>query len=531
MASGEDIKKELTPKESAHLKMVQKGLLLHRQKLVYNVKTLDSTISAQVQDVTPVSVKLDLDFPLLSRCSCPETGWCRHRMAVFFTIFQRVNSVSEWVKSWKGEDSVVPEVKKAAELTNLHPALKTASSLLQRDVLRGQTPQNWYDYFQSLLAEVDKESWLQNSFMLDMNVQSLHRKFMKDAPMEREWKPLYQLFVSVFLYETLYEWLAKKEGAIFSKRGTSVFSFILDELYDSVYQMSVTAMPFAFDPFMKFLKERSLKWTSLQDASIEGMDLYRTLWFFLFTKKQWREEEKKRLSAFTQRSEMETVALLHQLLLLDETDTFLTLAKEHSANVFRYSEHWLYYFFQHQAPEKAVSVISSCLPHVSAYLEQIPNDYERSDFSRWYIGLIDASYMARQEPRLYKQLLLTLLPYSYYPLSRFLFDAEDYREWVELQQWLGYEIGEMEYLGLKEIVKQQPELGLPLYHEAVESLLANRNRDSYKQAVRVMKKIRTLYKKQKKIEQWERYLDYILDETKRLRAFHEECRKGKLIHA
>ncbi|MEI5909128.1 SWIM zinc finger family protein [Bacillus spongiae] len=526
IATGEEIKNEFSPDDIKHKKIVQKGLLLHRQNLISNIKSVNHTISAQVQDVTSAFVKLDLDFPLLSRCSCPEASWCRHRMAVFFTVFQRAGSVSQWVKEWKGEiaDSKVP--LKASDLTSLHPSLKKASDLLQKKDLIHQTPDEWYEYFLSVLAEVDKEGWMRNLLMLDMNLQALYRKMMKDAPIEREWKPLYQLYICVFLYETLYEWLDEAE-----QHSSSIFSFILDELYDAVYQMSVTAMPFAFDPFIQFLKERSIQWTSKEGQFIEGMDLYRILWFFLFTKKKWRDEEKKRLQSFSKLSEAEFIGLLHMLLLLEETEEFITLSRQKTTTLFRYCEHWLYYFFQHDHPEKAVLVLSSCLPYLPSYLKEIKGDYERSEFSRWFLQLIDPKYMKDHKPRMYKQLLLALIPYSYYPLSRFLFDQQDYREWVELQQWLGYEIGEIEYLGLKDLVKTHPEFGLPLYHDAVESYIRNRNRDSYKQAVKILKKLRSLYKKQKKIEDWDRYLEYILDDTKRLRAFHEECRKGKLINA
>jgi uncharacterized Zn finger protein len=81
------------------------------------------------------------------------------------------------------------------------------------------------------------------------------------------------------------------------------------------------------------------------------------------------------------------------------------------------------------------------------------------------------------------------------------------------------------------ISKNNPSLLMPLYHDAVEFSISNRNRDSYKKAVKYLKKLRTIYKKEKMMDFWDTYLENLLLKTKRLRAFHEECKRGKLIDA
>jgi hypothetical protein len=49
--------------------------------------------------------------------------------------------------------------------------------------------------------------------------------------------------------------------------------------------------------------------------------------------------------------------------------------------------------------------------------------------------------------------------------------------------------------------------------------------------VRYLKKARTLYKKIKNETQFEIYLEKLSHEHRRLRAFQEELKRGKLIHA
>lgn len=46
-----------------------------------------------------------------------------------------------------------------------------------------------------------------------------------------------------------------------------------------------------------------------------------------------------------------------------------------------------------------------------------------------------------------------------------------------------------------------------------------------------MKKLRTLYNKLKRQDDWQLFLELLLEKTKRLRAFQEECKRGKLIDA
>lgn len=63
---------------------------------------------------------------------------------------------------------------------------------------------------------------------------------------------------------------------------------------------------------------------------------------------------------------------------------------------------------------------------------------------------------------------------------------------------------------------------------AVEAI-EERNRKSYKRAVRYLKKLRTLYKRLKRTDEWDAFIIHIANLHSRLRALQEELRKGKLI--
>lgn len=130
-----------------------------------------------------------------------------------------------------------------------------------------------------------------------------------------------------------------------------------------------------------------------------------------------------------------------------------------------------------------------------------------------------------------KELLISMLPFSFYTYNEVLLNSRSYKQWVELQKYMNYSLQEMESLGLREVAKDQPQYAVPLYHSGVLYYIEQKNRESYRQAVKYLKRLRTIYKKLKRTEQWDAFLAHILEQTKRLRAFHEECRKGKLIDA
>lgn len=77
--------------------------------------------------------------------------------------------------------------------------------------------------------------------------------------------------------------------------------------------------------------------------------------------------------------------------------------------------------------------------------------------------------------------------------------------------------------------KKRQKQRLPLYHLAAVEAIEERNRKSYRRAVRYLKKLRTLYKRLKRTDEWDAFIIHIANLHSRLRALQEELRKGKLI--
>ncbi|MBH9966653.1 SWIM zinc finger family protein [[Bacillus] enclensis] len=532
------IQGELNPGTDEGRNIVSKGLLLFRQNLVSNVKVRDEEASADVQDVTPVSVRLDLQFPLLSKCSCPYSGWCRHQMATFFMIYNKVARVSEWIQDWRSQESSpdTNENKPSSldELLKKHTnsgALRKASELLEERKTRGNTPDEWWQFFESLLKKEDLQLLERQPYLMDVIIQNIYKRFNKEAPFEREWKPLYQLFATFFLTLEVDVFLQEREIEL-SREQYALFDFLLDEMEDAVEKLSVHAMPFSFDPFIAYLKEKSAEMSEEPKHSTEiKAEVYRFIWYYLFKQKAWRRQEVERLeSSPSQDDSFIKIALLHQYLLLEDLDKAEETVERIGTELVAYSEFWLVKFVLSKRYEGLLLLLKAILVRLPSYIEE-KSHYEASSFVRWFVRKLPTEWLMERDPVFLRELLLAMLPFSYYSYSEFLLSSRSHREWVELQKYMGYSVGEMENMGLSQVYKESPELALPVYYNGVIDMIEQKNRDSYKYAVRYMKKIRTIYKKLKQTDKWDDYLPYILEKYKRLRAFQEECRKGKLIDA
>ncbi|MHA7965038.1 hypothetical protein ACX93W_12920 [Paenibacillus sp. CAU 1782] len=125
--------------------------------------------------------------------------------------------------------------------------------------------------------------------------------------------------------------------------------------------------------------------------------------------------------------------------------------------------------------------------------------------------------------------ITSLLPYSSSLYEENLLRFGHWRQWVDYQLSLGSDPLEFRAKDLQPIEKGSPEALLPFYHQGAEKYLLLKNRDSYKRAVKLLKRLAKLYKKLKREQQWEAYMETFARRNSRLRALQEELRKGGLI--
>lgn len=132
------------------------------------------------------------------------------------------------------------------------------------------------------------------------------------------------------------------------------------------------------------------------------------------------------------------------------------------------------------------------------------------------------------EPAMWRT-LQEMLPFSRTIYEDALAAHGRWDRWIDLQMCMGQDPLSFRVTMLKPVEKEAPELLLPFYHQAVERYVLQKNRDGYKAAAKLLKRLAKLYVRLKRSERWEQFIAAFESRNSRLRALQEELRKGGLL--
>ncbi|WP_338471003.1 SWIM zinc finger family protein [Niallia sp. XMNu-256] len=518
-----DWKERLKPELADDAAVVQKGLILYRQGSVIQLKLeKDEIVTGIVQDVTPAKIKLDLNIPYLSECSCPGDGICRHQMAAFFHLLSRGNSVSAWVEAWR------QPLREQKQAQTLHIGRA-------KDLLKGKGPaepnyENWTHSFRESFDLLMNGNGDPKPYLINELYSVYERRVVAAAPLEMEWRNLYMLVARVVSFQKLLRLSTELEHdeTIINHHYRHLFQNILDDTEQLTYKLSVQSRPFAFDQFIEKLKDETAQLLT-EEASVdfERIHLFRRLWTDLFKNRTWREEMAAQLTQHASLQLSVKVGLIHLNILLGNDEEVKEEILACDANITPYFFYWFDLFNAKQMEFYIHHFIGLMKDYLSAH----GTYFGSRQFMHMALRAIGPYCTEHNRPDLLERAYIHTLPYSFYDYQDFLFEKKEYQKWMELQTYNGFTFESLSKDTLKTLQTEAPEILLPLYHQGIQADLDGKNRASYRQAVRKLKKLRTLYKKVKRLDEWEQYFDLLLFRTKRMRAFQEECKRGKLIDA
>lgn len=523
-----ELENSLNPKTPEDIVSVQRGLLLYTQNMVYGKKETNEIISATVQDVVPCQVTLDLTFPKNSSCSCKRQTICRHQLAVFFSSYSSIGSVSDWIRDWKhsshSSNNHVIQLQKAKELLQSEPKIE-------------HTYDGWKHYLEEMFKKQIIYSLQQPSYTFAQKWdQYLHRVKAK-MPIEAEWRLLY-LFITYF--HTFQMTLRCLNDSEISHNTRHYLEKEVHELVDNILhimeQLTSISRPFSFDEYylgirhdMKFLLEEC---GSFSDAAL---NIYRSIWSNLLKEKAWRKEEfaevydhLQTLPPSTEKatvSDSYLIATIHLALLIGHEDQVNKLLPEMHPKDIPLISYWIRY----EDEKKVAPFIEFIIKDGLKFFDYASNYYRRKEFVQYFLPHVKKYCINNRKLDTFEKYCEAYLPYSFVYFSNYLLDASKYKKWVELYLYSKIELDYISADEIKIVQQHDPSLLLPLFTSIVNEKIENKNRQSYRAAIRYLKKIRTIYKKMKKLDQWERYIDKIQTSHKRLRAFQEELKRGKLI--
>ncbi|MFJ5964345.1 SWIM zinc finger domain-containing protein [Bacillus sp. NPDC093026] len=513
--------KELLPTTDENKQLIKKALITYRQDSVYRLKQeSDTEWSAYVHDVVAAKVNLQLLLPIISRCTCPADGLCKHILAVFFSLYAQVESVTGFTENWSEKD----ELQRSKELIRQHFQVKRPDE---------QSLQSWLTFFQE-----EFNLWLKRTPKHQQTPQHLYYGYLsilkKHAPTSPEFKSLYAIHMSIDVWLRLHELIAfgrlDAEKDFYSMN--PYIEQLMNTIFDSVDHLKTYALSFSLDPFLE--NTPTAVRTLLQingPFQHERVAVFMEIWGTILNRGKWVKKETELLkNAQKQVQTVErAIGLMHMDYLLKEDEHLFQHLRLLNANMLPNVLNWLKDLTNRKDWKRLNIWYNEIFYLIEEYCDLNLSYRELRGAVSDFFFYLDAYYKQTKDAHLYEHYCQICMPYAFTEYSQLLYAQERYAEWIEIHSLVGFSISELEKELIKQIAKEEPEALIPSYHREISLLLDQKNRSAYRESVKMLKKLRTLYHKTKKTAIWERYIKQLQSATKRLRAFQEEMKKGKLI--
>ncbi|MDA8234996.1 MAG: hypothetical protein M0Z31_09400 [Clostridia bacterium] len=513
---------------------IERGFNYYIKGLVNKTVIIENMVEASVKGTHWYQVNIDLDYFHLSRCSCPVEVGCKHIAAVcfylyaiyyvpetlFFQLLARPKGGGKETKTASGSGVMGNQGYTWGREPAKRPGVQAAKPAEMGSV------QEWDEFFAKEFKGLEYTKY--DSYNL-----SAYEKFVDSlARHSRAWsdslKNLFALQGYLFIMEQMEKRFKREKEAYYV---TNYFRHISGKFITEILGAGVRlndiearkSYPFhyktAFGKLGKLLMG--------EDSFFDWLNIYRQLWSYAFRDLGWVKEESRRLDLFLEhhRDPANSVrrrgAAARAFLAFMVSDDKVAWRRMEEAEV-KVKDVTLYlHFFQHHEKwERLCQWLRWLSPRVNR------NSYSEVDTVCMY-WLMVAEHEPVQEEAM--AIMKSWLPQSRRYYAQNLLVTEQYRTWVELHVFDQTPYEAVNKGEIKRIEAVDPSLLLPLYHHWAARLIEEKKRPSYKEAVKILKKLRVYYRKLKRAEDWDRFLGGLTDNYSRLRAFHEEMRKGNLL--
>ena len=489
------IDKSLHPTRALDEEMVRKAVFLVRHDGVqiqsFNEERL--LLEAIVKDAHSVKVVLNFD-KLTAVCACPQEDMCRHRLAVIFALYQKVGSLSQWVADWRSG-----EQEKLSIIGDK------------------RSPQQWAQLIRSVWREPIPDYTTRNYFYFEQMYEGRLKNAMSFVPLEREWKVLFRTYAHFISLTEVWSTFVSGTNDVHHSFFKTWFEDELHDLKDLLEQMRGQHRTFESDVFFDYLRELVRSFAAVKDGSFsQRFTVYQLFWTNLFTSNKLRKEE---IEAFPRPDER--IEAFFAILLNDE----VALKKISPTEIQGWIQ--LAVLAESEQHEQALTAILMAVkPHVKTFLFEGLYTQYRHQYVRTLSRLFSLIHLSEAD---WEDLFSQFGHYGLPAYSTYLIEKKMFKQWAELHHLHNSPLYFAEECGLKEVQAAAPDFVLPLYHRYAMDHLEERNRSSYKQAVRIWKKMKAACKKSGQLEFWKSYMHEIRTQNKRLRALQEEIEKGNLV--
>ncbi|WP_219838361.1 SWIM zinc finger domain-containing protein [Paenibacillus sp. R14(2021)] len=507
---------------SIPLDVLERGFDYYRREKVLSIQVMESSsIYGVVKGTAIYAVTLDSDDFGYSTCTCPAKGYCKHMAAVFYAYYAYAGLSPDEVHN----RLLYGDVLALAESPAKRGVEKNAASTDGA----GPRPGQW-------LLEMEAkhgETWR----LCGHSLHPLQSVLTAVKAISKSWsegmRRLHWMHGIIFVLEQAERAYSNTDSF---KRYYSEMAFTrmtepwLNQYYELAGEIAPAALTqeerAGLNSLIAVFHDREMD----RELQLHRWEmLYFSLWSSLIEDERLREQEEAYLTeqlhqagskahigffmpmalaylAFADGRDGEAIELLSRTAFnrtaLLACDCALQRLEDRNWSKL---EDWIGYLFSGLSVERKSKAFGPFLTMCRLA------DRQQPDNPRWQTYLV------------------SFLPYSYASLTEHWLDIQQYTKWADLQLLFGIEPDDIDVQLMREISKAAPQVLYPIYHQAIDGAIRSRNRQGYRQAVKLMKRLEKLYKAEKQSEAWSRFVDGIVRKHQRLRALQEELWRGKII--
>ncbi|MBP1991156.1 SWIM zinc finger family protein [Paenibacillus eucommiae] len=513
-------------------KVLYRGWNCYIEGLVDEIRVEERTVlKSIVWENGANSVHIDLKRFSTSSCTCARGPYCRHLAAVLFEACEMLGENPEPLLNPTHLTALSDDLEFSPNsgLTGLDIYKKLIKKSFDKPKDTG-TAEQWHSYFEDQYKQL---------FRRGTDWGTLYSEVMNKLGLIAEsWPPLIR---GIYLVH-LQLFMMKQADAHYRESMRTYYYYdysffkpvsqnCMEQLDQVVSEIDPVNAQREFPQQLKAVADflAAQVFPEPRTTAIDWNSAYRLLWWNLLNLEEWKHSEQVRLQAFLDdtadveqvRREAVIMAIVHFDIMAGQDQMALERIDRDIMNpdltgLFAY----LQIFKNLGQWDRLALWLKWLLPNMKFKSYGLHSEY----FKFWKMLCANKDMQAE-----YAQSIIYLLPGSYSYYADHLIENESYKEWVDLCLLLELSPNEVNPAELKIVEVNDRKYLLPLYHRAVERYIQEKNRNSYKMAVRLLKKLAVAYKKLKEPVRWSLYITELSKQHSRLRAFQEELRKGKLI--
>jgi hypothetical protein len=493
-------------------------------------------ILAVVEGTDSYRVAINLDFFSLCRCECPVNGNCKHMIAVLLAYAdQQGRSIHALVNAKSGPIvNAYANTVANAHRQQVQEERSMRENRAQLEAAAGRIAEmsvsEWHEYMSLCTAQLERT--VRNTSYVTQAKAAI-RTIAHQLP--GELGLLFELHIRLFLIEKLVKptpapMLGYAQDSFIGYQTQVAIEGLQEELESLFDQAPAIAVGSKHWPLMEetldYLRQRMLAKSTLQAYLAP---VYYQLW------ELWIGPQSSDTTLYADE--------LHRLLQAEQP-----LGKNLAREAWLLAQGWMHYYIGQDREAWAVLREASGAEHLLGFLNELRRKEDWPRLTAWLAeigpmlnthrrGTLQSYFqywerVLEDMPEAESVMLdacIRMLPRTADVYEELLLSRGRWQDWIDFQLSRGSEPLDYRVTVLQPIEKEAPELLLPFYHQAVERYVLLKNRDSYKAAVKLLKRLAKLYAKLKRNERWEAFMYEFTSRHSRLRALNEELRKGKLI--